>query len=82
MCTGRAEVRKRKECCEISEVLTLGTIIVICGVILGFGALLYTTVHQTNSCAMTYMYRKLQFMVSLFGCFLCVVGFKHNYWYL
>lgn len=59
MSTGRAEHRSKR---EIFEAFTLVVIVTIALVGLCFGVYLHKTVHSENSCSMTYMYRKLQFM--------------------
>lgn len=62
MSTGRAEIRRKRENCEIFEGITLAAVITIVGVVLSFGIYLHVTAHSNNSCSMTYMYRKLQFL--------------------
>ncbi|CAI2355095.1 unnamed protein product [Caenorhabditis sp. 36 PRJEB53466] len=63
MCTGRTEVRRRNECCEFFEIVSFTAVIVIIVVVAAFGAYLHTTVHGSNTCQMTYMYRRLEFQL-------------------
>lgn len=62
MITGNAEIRRKRENCVIFEGITLAAVVTIAAILLCFGAYLHKTVHSHNSCSMTYMYRKLQFL--------------------
>ncbi|KAF1750125.1 hypothetical protein GCK72_016671 [Caenorhabditis remanei] len=57
-----AEDRRNRETCAVFEVITLTIILTIATFGVLAGGYLHTIAHSYNSCSMTYMYRKLQFL--------------------